>query len=334
MKQIIDPFQRKINYLRLSVTDRCDFRCQYCMPEKMKFLPKKDILSLEELYKLCSCFISMGIKKIRITGGEPLVRKDIIKLFWRLSPFIENKHLKELTLTTNGSQLSKYAYELYDTGVRRINISMDTLKPDKFKKITRTGDLDNVLKGIKIAKKVGFKIKINTVALKNINDDELHDLINWCGNEGFDITFIEVMPMGSFEDRNRLGQYWSLKDLKKEVEKKWNLINVPLNTGGPAKYSKILQTEQNIGFISPLSNNFCENCNRIRITCKGELFTCLGQNGVTDLKPAIRNPGKNNHLLVKSIENSISKKPKGHDFNYDDNALKGKLDRFMSHTGG
>ena len=212
MNQLIDPFQRKITYLRLSVTDRCDFRCTYCMPEKMKFLPKKDVLSIEELYIVCSCLISLGINKIRITGGEPLIKKGIIKLFWKLSKYLDNKMLKELTLTTNGSQLAKFANELHETGVKRINVSLDTLSSEKFKRLTRNGDFENVIKGIKTAKKVGLKVKINTVALKGINDNEVNQLINWCGDEGFDLTFIEVMPMGTFEDKERLNQFWSLKN--------------------------------------------------------------------------------------------------------------------------
>ena len=334
MNQLIDPFQRKITYLRLSVTDRCDFRCTYCMPEKMKFLPKKDVLSIEELYIVCSCLISLGINKIRITGGEPLIKKGIMKLFWKLSKYLDNKMLKELTLTTNGSQLAKFANELHETGVKRINVSLDTLSSEKFKRLTKNGDFENVIKGIKTAKKVGLKVKINTVALKGINDNEVNQLINWCGDEGFDLTFIEVMPMGTFEDKERLNQFWSLKNLKKSIKEKWSIVDIPLTTGGPAKYSLIKETGQKLGFISPLSNNFCGNCNRIRITCKGELFNCLGQNGLINLNYSIKNPGENYKYLKDKIKKCISKKPYGHNFDYKNNILKGKLERFMSHTGG
>ena len=269
---LIDPFNRKINYLRVSVTDRCDFRCVYCMSEKMQFLPKKDLLTLEELDKICSVFIEMGITKLRITGGEPLVRRNILSFFKSISRHLITGDLKELTLTTNGSQLKKFARPLFDLGVKRVNVSLDTLDPEKFKRITRWGKLDQVLDGIQEAKEAGLAIKINKVALKKTNQDELNKFIKWCGDEGFDLTFIEVMPMGDFGEEDRLDQYWSLKDLREELDKKWTLKDLSLNTGGPARYSEISETGQKVGFITPLTHNFCESCNRVRMTCTGQLF--------------------------------------------------------------
>ena len=331
---LIDPFNRKINYLRVSVTDRCDFRCVYCMSEKMQFLPKKDLLTLEELDKICSVFIEMGITKLRITGGEPLVRRNILSFFKSISRHLITGDLKELTLTTNGSQLKKFARPLFDLGVKRVNISLDTLNPEKFKRITRWGKLDQVLEGIQEAKEAGLAIKINKVALKKTNQDELNKFIQWCGDEGFDLTFIEVMPMGDFGEEDRLDQYWSLKDLKEELDKKWTLKDLSLNTGGPARYSEISETGQKVGFITPLTHNFCESCNRVRMTCTGQLFMCLGQEEDADLRSALREGSDNDHLLRKRIMQAVDRKPKGHDFDYSRKKISGQMSRFMSHTGG
>ena len=334
LSQLIDPFNRKITYLRVSVTDRCDFRCVYCMSEKMQFLPKKDLLTLEELDKVCSVFIEMGIKKLRITGGEPLVRRDILSFFKNISRHLKKGSLEELTLTTNGSQLKKFAKPLADLGIKRINISLDTLDPEKFKKITRWGRLDQVLEGIQEAKKAGLSIKINKVALKNTNQDELNDFVKWCGDEGFDLTFIEVMPMGDFGVDNRLDQYWSLKDLRKDLEKNWTLNDISLKTGGPARYCEILETGQKVGFITPLTHNFCESCNRVRMTCTGQLFMCLGQEEDADLRSALRENITDDTLLRKRIMQAIDRKPKGHDFDYSRQKILGQMSRYMSHTGG
>ena len=331
---LIDPFNRKINYLRVSVTDRCDFRCVYCMSEKMQFLPKKDLLTLEELDKICSVFIEMGITKLRITGGEPLVRRNILSFFKSISRHLIMGDLKELTLTTNGSQLKKFARPLFDLGVKRVNISLDTLNPEKFKRITRWGKLDQVLEGIQEAKEAGLAIKINKVALKKTNQDELNKFIQWCGDEGFDLTFIEVMPMGDFGEEDRLDQFWSLKDLREEIDKKWTLKDLSLTTGGPARYSKISETGQKVGFITPLTHNFCESCNRVRMTCTGQLFMCLGQEEDADLRSALREGSDNDHLLRKRIMQAVDRKPKGHDFDYSRKKISGQMSRFMSHTGG
>lgn len=331
---LIDPFNRKINYLRVSVTDRCDFRCVYCMSEKMQFLPKKDLLTLEELDKICSVFIEMGITKLRITGGEPLVRRNILSFFKSISRHLITGDLKELTLTTNGSQLKKFARPLFDLGVKRVNVSLDTLDPEKFKRITRWGKLDQVLDGIQEAKEAGLAIKINKVALKKTNQDELNKFIQWCGDEGFDLTFIEVMPMGDFGEEDRLDQFWSLKDLREEIDKKWTLKDLSLTTGGPARYSKISETGQKVGFITPLTHNFCESCNRVRMTCTGQLFMCLGQEEDADLRSALREGSDNDHLLRKRIMQAVDRKPKGHDFDYSRKKISGQMSRFMSHTGG
>lgn len=331
---LIDPFNRKITYLRVSVTDRCDFRCVYCMSEKMQFLPKQDLLTLEELDKVCSVFIEMGINKLRITGGEPLVRRNILSFFKSISRHLITGSLKELTLTTNGSQLKKFAKPLVDLGVKRVNVSLDTLDPEKFKRITRWGRLDQVLEGIKEAKKAGLTVKINKVALKKTNQDELNKFVQWCGDQGFDLTFIEVMPMGDFGEEDRLDQYWSLKDLKTDLEKKWTLKDLSLTTGGPARYSEICETGQKVGFITPLTHNFCESCNRVRMTCTGQLFMCLGQEEDADLRSALRENSDNDHLLRKRITQAVDRKPKGHDFNYSRKKISGQMSRFMSHTGG
>jgi len=283
---LIDPFQRKISYVRVSVTDRCDFRCTYCMSEDMDFLPKKDVLSLEELDRLCNTFIDLGVKKLRITGGEPLVRKNIMQLFSNLGKKL-GQGLEELTLTTNGSQLDRYAQDLFDTGVRRINVSLDSLEKNKFKKITRIGNLDKVINGIMVAKKAGLKIKINTVALKEINDNEILNLVNWCGENKFSLTFIEVMPMGEIGEK-RSDQYMPLTEVKSLIQTKYSLTEDSLRTGGPARYVHCHETDQKIGFITPHTHNFCELCNRVRITCTGQMYMCLGQQDKADLKIPLR----------------------------------------------
>ena len=333
-KILIDQFARHINYLRLSVTDRCDFRCVYCMSENMTFLPRRDLLTLEELDFVCTNFINLGIEKLRITGGEPLVRKNIMQFLTSISRHLITGKLKELTLTTNGSQLERFASPLADIGVKRINISLDTLDRDKFKKITRWGNLDQVMKGIFASKRNGLRVKINVVALQNMNDDEIHDFVSWCGDVGLDLTFIEVMPMGELNAQSRLDQYWSMSDLKKELASKWTLKDIPLKTGGPARYVEIQETNGRVGFITPLSNNFCESCNRVRLTCTGQLFTCLGQDDEADLRKVIRQSPGNIEILQKKIKRAIARKPKGHAFDYSKQKVEGQMERFMSHTGG
>ncbi|USG59848.1 GTP 3',8-cyclase MoaA [Sneathiella marina] len=330
---VIDPFGREVNYLRVSVTDRCDFRCKYCMSENMTFLPKKEVLSLEELELISAAFIRKGVRKIRITGGEPLVRKGIMELFRNLGLYIKSGELDELTLTTNGSQLSKYADELYEAGVRRLNVSLDTLDPYQFQDITRWGNFEKVMAGIKAAQKAGLKIKINTVAVKGFNDHECNDLIKWAGDEGMDITFIETMPMGSI-DEQRSDQFLPLSELKKQLAETWTMAPSQYRTGGPSDYYDVTETGGRIGFITPLTHNFCESCNRVRLTCTGMLYMCLGQNDKADLKAIIRGE-KGFSALDAAIDEAIGRKPKGHDFiidrNSDDNPA---VARHMSVTGG
>jgi len=328
---LIDPFQRKISYIRVSVTDRCDFRCTYCMSEDMDFLPKKDVLSLEELDRLCNTFIDLGVKKLRITGGEPLVRKNIMQLFSNLGKKL-GQGLEELTLTTNGSQLDRYAKDLFDTGVRRINVSLDSLEKNKFKKITRIGDLDKVINGIMVAKKVGLKIKINTVALKGINDNEILNLVNWCGENKFSLTFIEVMPMGAIGEK-RADQYMPLTEVKSLIQTKYSITEDSLRTGGPARYVHCHETDQKIGFITPHTHNFCELCTRVRITCTGEMYMCLGQQDKADLKTPLRK-SENDQLLKDVIYEAISRKPKGHDFVIERKENEQFVPRHMNVTGG
>ncbi len=331
LNQLIDPFGRKVNYLRVSVTDRCDFRCTYCMSENMTFLPKKDILSLEELETICNVFIKLGTKKIRLTGGEPLVRKGILNLIKNLGKKIGNG-LDELTLTTNGSQLQKYAEFLKENGVNRVNVSLDHLDPSKFREITRWGDLDKVLAGIQKAKSVGIKIKINTVALKDFNEKNIIEMIEWCSLNEYDMTLIEVMPMGDIGSENRFNQYLPLSKVKERLSKKFKLINIPKKTGGPARYYKIEGKKIDLGFITPLTHNFCESCNRVRLTCTGILYMCLGQDDNVDLKNILRNKGSS--FLEESLFKAISKKPKGHDFNISKSAINISSKRHMSVTGG
>lgn len=330
---LIDPFARHIDYLRVSVTDRCDFRCVYCMSENMTFLPKKELLTLEELDRMCTTFIRLGVQKLRITGGEPLVRRGIMTFFQSMTRHLESGALRELTLTTNGSQLEKYAGDLVAAGVRRINISLDTLDEDKFAAITRWGRLAQVMRGIDAAQKAGLKVKINTVALKGFNEDELFTLTDWCASRGIDLTFIEVMPMGDLGNEDRITQYWSLEDLRKRLATRFTLTDLPENTGGPARYVRLEETKQKIGFITPLSHNFCESCNRVRITCTGEIYTCLGQEGHADLREALRSC-KNDAPLEDAIRAAIGQKPKGHDFDYSRQTVDGQVSRHMSHTGG
>jgi cyclic pyranopterin phosphate synthase len=330
---LIDPFARAITYLRVSVTDRCDFRCVYCMSENMTFLPKKDLLTLEELDRMCSNFVHLGVEKIRITGGEPLVRRDIMTFFDAMSRHLESGALKELTLTTNGSQLEKYASGLYAAGVRRINVSLDTLDDEKFAKITRWGRLPQVMRGIDAAQRAGMRVKINTVALAGFNEVELFTLQAWCASRDIDLTFIEVMPMGDIGNEDRITQYWSLKDLRARLEERFTVSDLADNTGGPARYIRLEETGQKIGLITPLSHNFCESCNRVRITCTGEIYTCLGQEGHSDLRGPLRASSDDAQLEI-AIRAAIGLKPKGHDFDYSRQTAAGQVSRHMSHTGG
>ena len=331
---LIDPFQRPISYLRVSVTDRCDFRCVYCMSEHMTFLPKKELLTLEELDRMCSTFIGLGVEKLRITGGEPLVRKGIMTFFNQMSRHLEAGTLKELTLTTNGSQLQKYAGDLYAAGVRRINVSLDTLDDEKFAKVTRWGRLSQVLNGIDAAQKAGLRVKINAVALKGFNEDELNTIVDWCAERDMDLTFIEVMPMGDLGNEDRLDQYWSLKDLRGRLAERFTLSDLAERSGGPARYVRLEETQQKIGFITPLTHNFCESCNRVRLTCTGELYMCLGQEDMADLRAPLRADPDSNAPIEAAIRAAIERKPKGHDFDYSRQKADGQMTRHMSHTGG
>ena len=330
---LIDPFARAISYLRVSVTDRCDFRCAYCMTEHMTFLPKAELLTLEELDRLCSAFVDMGVEKLRITGGEPLVRKGILTFFEAMARHLQSGALKELTLTTNGSQLRKYARDLAAIGVKRINVSVDTLDDAKFAEITRWGRLSQVLDGIAAAKEAGLQVKINAVALKGFNESELFTLTDWCARDGHDLTFIEVMPMGDMGEAQRIDQYWPLKELRADLATRFTLVDLPDRTGGPARYVRLVETGQRIGFITPLTHNFCESCNRVRLTCTGELFMCLGQEDVADLRAPLR-ASADDAALHQAIRAAIARKPKGHDFDYSRQAVKGQMTRHMSHTGG
>ena len=331
---LIDPFARAITYLRVSVTDRCDFRCVYCMAENMQFLPKKELLTLEELDRLCSTFVGMGVQKLRITGGEPLVRRDIMTFFNGMSRYLDSGALKELTLTTNGSQLERFADDLYAAGMRRINVSLDTLDEDKFARVTRWGRLPQVLRGLDAAQRAGLRVKINAVALKGFNEDELFTMTEWCASRDMDLTWIEVMPMGDMGETDRIGQYWSLEDVRTALETKYQLTDLAERSGGPARYVRIEETGQKIGFITPLSHNFCESCNRVRLTCTGELYMCLGQEDMADLRAPLReHPGDTQHLET-AIRHAIERKPKGHDFDYSRQTISGQMSRHMSHTGG
>lgn len=328
---MIDRFGRSVTYLRVSVTDRCDFRCTYCMAETMTFLPKKDLLTLEELDRLCCAFIAKGVRKLRLTGGEPLVRKNIMHLVRSLGRQIEAGALDELTLTTNGSQLARHAQELHDCGVRRINVSLDTLDPQKFKEITRWGDFSKVMEGIDAAQKAGLKIKINAVALKGFNCDEIPDMLRFAHGRGMDLTVIETMPMGEIEE-DRTDRYLPLSQLRAELEQQFTLTDIPFKTGGPARYVDVAETGGRLGFITPMTHNFCEGCNRVRLTCTGTLYMCLGQNDAADLRATLR-ASENPDDLAAAIDEAISRKPKGHDFIIDRNN-RPAVPRHMSVTGG
>ena len=329
---LIDPFNRPITYLRVSVTDRCDFRCVYCMSEHMTFLPKADLLSLEELDRLCSAFVAKGVTKMRLTGGEPLVRRGIMTLVSSLSRHLASGALHELTLTTNGSQLQKYASELKANGIERINVSLDTLEADKFRAITRWGDLGNVMAGIDAAQAAGLKVKINAVALKGVNEDEIAALLEWAHGRGMDLTIIEVMPLGDV-DESRLVQYLPLSIVRARLAEAFTLDDIDYNTGGPARYVRVKETGGRLGFITPLTHNFCKSCNRVRITCTGTLYMCLGQNDAADLRSPLR-ASESDNLLYSAIDEAITRKPKGHDFVIDRRHVKPALPRHMSTTGG
>jgi len=331
--RLIDPYQRAITYLRVSVTDRCDFRCVYCMAEDMTFLPKADLLTLEELDRVCSAFVRLGVRKLRITGGEPLVRRNVISLFENLGRHLDSGDLDELTLTTNGSQLGKHARALYDAGVRRVNVSLDTLDAEKFRRITRWGRLEQVMAGIDAARAAGLAVKINTVALKGVNDDEFDRLVEWCGSNGDDLTFIEVMPMGDIGGEDRLDQYLPLSMVRASLARRWTLEDIDYRTGGPARYMRCDETAGRIGFITPLTHNFCESCNRVRLTCTGTLFMCLGQEDAADLRTPVR-ASEGDDLLVAAIHEAIGRKPKGHDFVIDRRHTGPAVSRHMSVTGG
>ncbi len=331
-QRLVDPFARAVTYLRVSVTDRCDFRCVYCMSEDMTFLPKADILTLEELDRLCSAFIAKGVRKLRLTGGEPLVRRGIITLVASLARHLQSGKLDELTVTTNGSQLKKYAAELAAHGVRRINVSLDTLDPARFRTVTRWGDLDQVLDGIKAAQDAGLAVKINAVALKGVNEDEFEALVRWAHGEGMDLTFIEVMPLGDV-GAGRLDQYLPLSMVRARLAERFTLDEIDYRTGGPARYVRVAETGGRLGFITPLTHNFCESCNRVRVTCTGTLFMCLGQEDAADLRSVLR-ASEGNDLLYDAIDEAIARKPKGHDFVIDRRHKRPALARHMSVTGG
>ncbi len=332
-RDMIDPFGRAVTYLRVSVTDRCDFRCLYCMSEDMAFLPKAEVLSLEELDRLCSGFVGLGVRKLRLTGGEPLVRRNIMWLIRRLGRHLDAGALDELTLTTNGSQLGRLATDLHDAGVRRVNVSLDTLDPDKFRAITRWGRFDQVMEGVAAARDAGLAVKINCVALKGVNDDEIHRMVEWCGGQGFDLTFIEVMPMGDIGEERRLGQYWPLTQVRSELEGRWTLADAGHRTGGPARYVEVAETGRRIGFITPLTHNFCESCNRVRLTCTGTLFMCLGKDDAADLRAPLRESPDDADLKA-AIRAAIRRKPEGHDFLIDRRLGTRGAARHMSTTGG
>jgi cyclic pyranopterin phosphate synthase len=330
---VIDPFGRAITYLRVSVTDRCDFRCVYCMAEDMTFLPKAEILSLEELERLCGAFVALGTTKIRITGGEPLVRRNVVSLFQNLGARLaEGGGLRELTLTTNGSQLARHAEALVAAGVRRVNVSLDTLQPARFTAMTRWGRIDKTLEGIFAAKTAGLAVKINAVAMKGVNEDEFDDLVTWCGKHGFDLCLIETMPMGQI-DADRSEQYLPLSLVRSRLRRTWTLEETDYRTGGPARYYTVAETGRRIGFITPMTHNFCESCNRVRLTCTGTLYMCLGQNDAADLRTVLRD-GADDTTLQQAIRQAIARKPRGHDFVIDRREPRPSVARYMSVTGG
>jgi len=332
LRPMVDPFGRTIRYLRVSVTDRCDLRCFYCMSEDMTFLPKADLLTLEELDRLCSAFIAKGVRKLRLTGGEPLVRRNVMSLVRSLSRHLSSGALDELTLTTNGSQLARFAAELADCGVRRINVSLDTLDADKFRAITRWGEIDKVLAGIEAARSAGLAVKINAVALKNLNEDEIPTLMQWAHGKGMALTLIEVMPMGDV-GAGRIDQYVPLSLLRARLAQQFTLTDLDETTGGPARYVRVAETGGKLGFITPMTHNFCESCNRVRITCTGTLHTCLGHEDASDLRKPLRTSPEND-LLSAAIDRAIGLKPKGHDFIIDRRHNRPSVSRHMSVTGG
>ena len=329
---MIDPFGRSISYLRVSVTDRCDLRCVYCMSEDMTFLPKKDLLSLEELDRMCSAFITLGVRKLRVTGGEPLVRRDVMSLFESLGRHLKTGALEELTVTTNGTQLEKHAAALKAAGVKRVNVSLDSLDPARFRAITRWGNHDQVMNGIRAAKAAGLRVKINAVAMRGVNEEEADAFVAWCGREGFDLVFIETMPMGDI-DGDRTAQYLPLSLLRANLARRWTLDPIADTTGGPARYTRCAETGGRVGFITPMTHNFCESCNRVRLTCTGTLYMCLGQDDAADLRAPLR-ASEGNDLLIAAIQEAITRKPKGHDFVIDRRHNRPAVNRTMSVTGG
>jgi cyclic pyranopterin phosphate synthase len=332
MNPLVDPFGRAITYIRVSVTDRCDFRCVYCMSEDMTFLPKRDLLSLEELDRLCSAFVRLGTRKIRVTGGEPLVRRGVMTLFRSLSRHLDAGDLEELTVTTNGSQLARHAAELRDCGVKRVNVSLDTLDPARFRALTRWGDFAQVMKGIDAADAAGLKIKINAVALKGVNDEEAPEMVAWAHKRGFDLTFIEVMPLGEV-GAARYDQYMPLTELRAALSRRYTLEPASYASGGPARYFDVAETGGRLGFITPLTHNFCENCNRVRVTCTGTLYMCLGQEDAADLRSPLRR-SESDGPLEEAIRAAIARKPKGHDFLIERDYSHASTRRHMSVTGG
>jgi cyclic pyranopterin phosphate synthase len=329
---LVDPFGRAITYLRVSVTDRCDFRCVYCMAEDMTFLPKRDLLTLEELDRLCTAFVARGVRKLRITGGEPLVRRNIISLFEALGRHLESGDLDELTVTTNGSRLERFAAPLKAAGVRRVNVSLDTLDRAKFKAITRWGELGKVMAGIVAAQAAGLAIKLNAVALKGVNEDEFPEMVRFAHGQGMDLTLIETMPLGDI-DGDRTDQYLPLSLVRARLAEEFTLTDLDYKTGGPARYVRVEETGGRLGFITPLTHNFCESCNRVRVTCTGTLFMCLGQEDAADLRAPLR-ASEGNELLHLAIDEAISRKPKGHDFVIDRRSKRPAVARHMSVTGG
>ena len=328
---MIDPFGRDISYLRVSVTDRCDFRCVYCMAEDMTFLPKNEVLSLEELDRLCSAFVAKGVRKIRLTGGEPLVRRNIMWLFRRLGRHLDSGAMDELTVTTNGTQLGRYARELKAIGVHRINVSLDTLDPDAFQRITRWGRIEKVFEGLAAARRAGLEVKINAVALREVNEHEFDRMLTWCGEEGFDLTLIETMPLGDIGG-DRVEQYLPLSVVRADLEKRWTLTDLDYQTGGPARYTRVEETGKRLGFITPMTHNFCESCNRVRLTCRGILYMCLGQDDDADLRQALGTGDE--AILSAAIDEAIGRKPKGHDFVISRRDNRPAVARHMSVTGG
>ena len=331
-RALVDPFGRHVTYLRVSVTDRCDLRCVYCMSDDMKFLPKRDLLTLEELDRVCSVFVSRGVRKLRITGGEPLVRRDVMALFRSLSRHLDSGALAELTLTTNGTLLERYAAELASCGVRRINVSIDSLDPDRFRAITRRGDLATVMRGLDAAQRAGLKVKINAVALAGVNEDEIVPMLTWAHGRDMDLTLIEVMPLGEIEV-GRADQFMPLSVVRERLAERFTLIDLPERTGGPARYVRVAETGGKLGFITPLTHNFCEGCNRVRLTCTGKLYMCLGQEDAADLRAPLRQ-SEGNERLDAAIDEAIGRKPRGHDFVIDREATAPAVPRHMSVTGG